>query len=628
MYKKKSEGFTLIELLAVIALLALVALIAYPIVINSVKKTGKKLSKEQINNIEDAARDYAIKHGPEECSCISIEDLQTGGYLDKGKISDPDTGEQLNGYVTIEWVESQSQYSYKYGENCNCSGTSVGGQIQLVLSVDPGVIKESGWATSTFDVNVRGKNITGYSYCISSTGECTPNTKVIGTKGTIPITKDGTNYVCAQGTNGGGDGSVVCKTYKLDISGPVFASESVYFDNYGKTEDYVNVNYGTVRCDKTISQLTSNTNKVNCTVTSVNGKKTEKELNFIPNTLKADVSVTSSDTTFLGGSLKRNKVKGIHIVNHKNIPSDATSWDVSHHQNGSVMAWYGAPDSNGLYDVYIGQNGGVVARSGDYLFSYFNHATTVDVQKLDTSRVSSMLLMFYDSQAPILDVSNFDTSKVTTMYGMFSNAKARTLNLSNFDTSKVTNMAHMFNGSEATTLNLSNFDTSKVTTMYAMFHQSQAQTLNLSNFDTSNVTNMERMFFNSKATTIDVSNFDTSKVTTMYAMFYQSQAQTLNLSSFDTSKVTNMEHLFNKCQATTIDVSNFDTSKVTTMYAMFNQSQALILDLSSFDTSSVTNMDSIFNAARTTTGYARTQADADKFNSSIGKPSTLTFTIK
>ena len=64
------------------------------------------------------------------------------------------------------------------------------------------------------------------------------------------------------------------------------------------------------------------------------------------------------------------------------------------------------------------------------------------------------------------------------------------------------------------------------------------------------------------------------------------------------------------------------------MYAMFNQSQALILDLSSFDTSSVTNMDSIFNAARTTTGYARTQADADKFNSSIGKPSTLTFTIK
>ena len=72
MYKKKSEGFTLIELLAVIALLALVALIAYPIVINSVKKTGKKLSKEQINNIEDAARDYAIKHGPEECSCISI----------------------------------------------------------------------------------------------------------------------------------------------------------------------------------------------------------------------------------------------------------------------------------------------------------------------------------------------------------------------------------------------------------------------------------------------------------------------------------------------------------------------------------------------------------------------------
>ncbi len=63
MYKKKSEGFTLIELLAVIALLALVALIAYPIVINSVKKTGKKLSKEQINKNAEAFLSYIRSHG-------------------------------------------------------------------------------------------------------------------------------------------------------------------------------------------------------------------------------------------------------------------------------------------------------------------------------------------------------------------------------------------------------------------------------------------------------------------------------------------------------------------------------------------------------------------------------------
>ncbi len=707
MYKKKSEGFTLIELLAVIALLALVALIAYPIVINSVKKTGKKLSKEQINNIEDAARDYAIKHGPEECSCISIEDLQTGGYLDKGKISDPDTGEQLNGYVTIEWVESQSQYSYKYGENCNCSGTSVGGQIQLVLSVDPGVIKESGWATSTFDVNVRGKNITGYSYCISSTGECTPNTKVIGTKGTIPVTKDGTNYVCAQGTNGGGDGSVVCKTYKLDISGPVFASESVYFDNYGKTEDYVNVNYGTVRCDKTISQLTSDTNKVSCTVTSDSGKKETKELNFIANTLKADISVASSNTTFLGGTLKRNQVKGIYIVDHKTIPSDATSWDVSHHQNGSVMAWYGAPDSNGLYDVYIGQNGGVVAKSGNYLFNWFDHATTLDVSKLDTSKVTGMKQMFYKNQATTitglnklntskvttmekmfsntgataLDVSSFDTGNVTTMTSMFASSKATSITgLNKFKTSKVTTMSHMFNGSQASTLDVSsfntsnvtlmhnmfyntratsitglnNFNTSKVTNMTSMFSNTNTTTLDVSSFDTSKVTSMTSMFSNSKATTItglnnlntsnvtgmsymfsnssvttlDLRNFNTSKVTSMSYMFQNSKATTFDISSFNTSNVTTMENMFYGFKASTLDLRNFNTSKVTGMDRMFMTSQITNLDLSSFDMSNVNSTTNLFLDAKITTGYARTQADADKLNSSSNKPATFTFTVK
>ena len=34
------------------------------------------------------------------------------------------------------------------------------------------------------------------------------------------------------------------------------------------------------------------------------------------------------------------------------------------------------------------------------------------------------------------------------------------------------------------------------------------------------------------------------------------------------------------------------------------------------------------SGASATTGYARTQADADKFNSSEDKPSTLTFVVK
>ncbi len=61
---------------------------------------------------------------------------------------------------------------------------------------------------------------------------------------------------------------------------------------------------------------------------------------------------------------------------------------------------------------------------------------------------------------------------------------------------------------------------------------------------------------------------------------------------------------------------------------MFRDSQATTLDLSSFDTSNVTNMGDMFLSSQATTGYARTQTDADNFNSSSNKPSALTFVVK
>ena len=40
------------------------------------------------------------------------------------------------------------------------------------------------------------------------------------------------------------------------------------------------------------------------------------------------------------------------------------------------------------------------------------------------------------------------------------------------------------------------------------------------------------------------------------------------------------------------------------------------------------NTMNMFDGSTTTTGYARTQADANKFNSSSSKPSGLTFVLK
>ena len=171
-------------------------------------------------------------------------------------------------------------------------------------------------------------------------------------------------------------------------------------------------------------------------------------------------------------------------------------------------------------------------------------------------------------------------------------------------------------------------DNSNVTDMNNMFRNSSATTLDLSNFDTSSVTDMGYMFYKSKATTLDLSNFDTSSVTDMGYMFYDSKATALDLSNFDTSNVTNMSNMFQSSSATALDLSSFDTSNVTDMSYMFYKSKATTLDLSNFDTSNVTTMSYMFSGTSATTGYARTQADADRFNASSNKPSTLTFVVK
>src|SRR5699024_758467 len=119
----------------------------------------------------------------------------------------------------------------------------------------------------------------------------------------------------------------------------------------------------------------------------------------------------------------------------------------------------------------------------------------------------------------------------------------------------------------------------------------------------------------------------TNKITDMTNIFNSIGSQFESL-FINTSNVIDMTSMFNDSQATSLDLSSFDTSKVTDMTSMFNGSQATTLDLSSFDTSKVTDMTSMFNGSQATIGYARTQADADRFNASSGKPAGLVFVVK
>ena len=121
------------------------------------------------------------------------------------------------------------------------------------------------------------------------------------------------------------------------------------------------------------------------------------------------------------------------------------------------------------------------------------------------------------------------------------------------------------------------------------------------------------------------------EVTSYSYMFYGSGsylATPVTRVDSNNKRVTNMSYMFRESKATALDLSSFDTSNVTSMSYMFHASKATTLDLSSFDTSNVTDMSSMFRYSSATTGYARTQADADRFNASSNKPAGLTFVVK
>ena len=249
-----------------------------------------------------------------------------------------------------------------------------------------------------------------------------------------------------------------------------------------------------------------------------------------------------------------------------------------------------------------------------YMFSVIGEVANpiaidpIDLSKLNTSKVTTAMGMFFKSHVPTLDVSNFDMRNIQNLANMFSHLKnVSSLDVSHFNTPRLNWMGAVFmNSSRITSLDLSSWNTSSVTSMTSLFSgMSSLSSLNISNFNTSNVTDMSHMFNGAKSlTNLDLSHFDTSKVKNMYSMFQDMESlQTINLSRFNTSNVESMERMFQMTNflttnppITNLDLSSFNTSKVTTMAHMFvGLANLQNLNLSSFDTRNVTNMMAMFS---------------------------------
>lgn len=178
------------------------------------------------------------------------------------------------------------------------------------------------------------------------------------------------------------------------------------------------------------------------------------------NTLK--IGETSWDTsTYLGYTLDRDKIEEIKIEK-TNIPQNAlaldeianTGVDVSQQQNGSIIMWVTDTDANGMYELHIGQENGVVANgNSSYLFCNFSYIIKIDVTNLKTNNVTNMDDMFHWSgnfDGPLLTInglSRWNTSNVESMDDMFCSwaiDKSTRDIINSWNTPKVMNKDNVF----------------------------------------------------------------------------------------------------------------------------------------------------------------------------------------
>ena len=336
-----------------------------------------------------------------------------------------------------------------------------------------------------------------------------------------------------------------------------------------------------------------------------------------------DDNIRDNSPTFGNSSIQRRKIESIMTLANDTVPNNAVaSWDVSAAQNGSIVAYVLDTNSNGMYELYIGENGGVVANpNSDFLFRYFTNLASADLSNLKTNYATKLSFMFSDDNnlSTITGISNWNVSNVIDMNHMFANCSSLTsLSLNNWNTSKVTSMDSMFAFcNNLTVLEIGSWNTGNVENMLATFKGcSSLSDLPVGNWNVSNVEIMISTFEGcSSLTSLSIETWNVSNVKEMQYMFYGcSSLSSLSLNSWNTSNVTNMADMFGYCFAlSSLSISNWNVSKVKDMNSMFEYDSSLTsLDLTSWTTSSLTNMYGMFIYCNSLTSMDLSNWDTSK----------------
>src|SRR5690625_745849 len=234
--------------------------------------------------------------------------------------------------------------------------------------------------------------------------------------------------------------------------------------------------------------------------------------------------------------------------------------------------------------------------------------------------------MFSNIRATKINLSSFDTSNVVNMWGMFSESEVTILDLSSFDTSKLIDGSYMFSNSKATKIYARTPADKEVFENLIGTSSAEIVAFTLATDADFSGTSDGSFQYTGSAEYVEIPHVIKGVPVTSYAsMFKGTSVKGVKSTN---KNVTNMQSMFESSQATELYFSSFNTSNVTNMRGMFHSSAAKSIDLSNFDTSTVTDIGFMFYASQATQRYARTQADAQRLNSSSHKPDNLNFVVK
>lgn len=222
------------------------------------------------------------------------------------------------------------------------------------------------------------------------------------------------------------------------------------------------------------------------------------------------------------GNIPQTKIKHATLEEFNQVKDTLTSSNIVSTDNSVVPTYCWKTDDTIYY-----YSEGIIYLPADSscLFWLFRYVEEIDVSGFDTSRVTSMEMMFSQlEKVKKLDLSTFDTSNVINMRQMFGiTDKLEELDLSSFDTRNVTNMGSMFGSMLGIkTLDISNFDTSNVENFVEMFaYDDLLETIYVSDkfvVNTTDSNKIRRMFmFSRKLKGGKETTYDEANVTSVYA---------------------------------------------------------------------------------------------------------------